>query len=116
MSIIVLVFVMSGILPAVTAIPHWYLTWSFMLTSTAVDGGDHLAANLTLLLIPLTVMDRRMWNWKRDDSYKNRSAWVCYIAYGVLLLWTLQMMGVYFQASVAKFSVLEWSDGTALWY
>lgn len=115
-AIALLAIVASGVLPAITAIPHWYVTWSFMSTSTAVDGGDHLAANLTLLLIPLALLDRRIWHWKRDTSYHKQSPWIAYTAYGALGLWIAQVMGVYFQATIAKFAVLEWSDGTALWY
>ncbi|SJN39947.1 hypothetical protein FM119_11730 [Mycetocola reblochoni REB411] len=38
------------------------------------------------------------------------------MAYCAIGLFIAQVMGVYFQASIAKFGVLEWSDGTALWY
>ncbi|WP_139202077.1 sporulation-delaying protein SdpB family protein [Curtobacterium sp. MCBA15_016] len=115
-AVVVLALVITGILPAVTALPHWWVTWSLMSSSTAVDGGEHLAANLTLILIPILLLDRRRWHWSRDSRYGRRSPWVASIAYAAVGLWVLQMMGVYFQASVAKFAVLEWSDGTALWY
>ena len=115
-AVSVLAIVVTGLLPAITALPHWWVTWSLMTSSTAVDGGEHLAANLTLILVPLVLLDRRCWHWTPDRRYVGRSSWVAVIGYTSLGLWTLQMMGVYFQASVAKFSVLEWSDGTALWY
>lgn len=115
-AVVVLGIVATGFLPAITALPHWWITWSLMTSSTAVDGGEHLASNLTLIIVPLAFLDRRRWHWKRDRGYARRSAWVGVIGYTCLGLWTLQMMGVYFQASVAKFAVLEWSDGTALWY
>lgn len=103
-AIILLLVVAAGILPAVTAIPHWWVTWSLMTSSTAIDGGEHLAADLTLILVPLLLIDRRRWHWEVDRGYVRRGAWVKATGY------------VYFQASVAKFAVLEWSDGTALWY
>jgi antimicrobial peptide system SdpB family protein len=115
-AVFVLAIVVTGLLPAITAIPHWWVTWSLMTSSTAVDGGEHLAANLALILVPLVLVDRRRWHWMPDRGFLGRSSWVAVIGYTCLGLWNLQMMGVYFQASVAKFSVLEWSDGTALWY
>ncbi len=115
-AVFVLGVVVTGLLPAITAVPHWWVTWSLMASSTDVDGGDHLAANLALILVPLVLLDRRRWHWMRDGQYSGRSSWVVVIGYACLGLWCLQMMGVYFQASVAKFAVLEWSDGTALWY
>lgn len=115
-AIILLVIVVAGVSPAVTALPHWWVTWSLMTSSTAIDGGEHLAADLTLILVPFLLIDRRRWHWEVDRGYARRGVWVKTIGYACLGLWMLQMMGVYFQASVAKFAVLEWSDGTALWY
>lgn len=115
-AVALLASVVVGIWPALTTIPHWWVTWSVMTSSTAIDGGEHLAADLTLILVPLLLLDRRRWHWDRDRSYGCRNPWVKTVAYACLGLWTLQMMGVYFQASIAKFAVLEWSDGTALWY
>lgn len=115
-AIAILAFVVSGFLPAVSALPHWYVTWSLMSASNAIDGGEHLAACLTLILVPITVLDRRRWHWKHDEGYLDRPPWVRFAAYGSLGIFILQMMGVYFQASIAKMSVLEWADGTALWY
>lgn len=115
-AVVVLLVVASGLLPRWTAIPHWYVTWSLATASPIPDGGDHLASNLTLVLIPLCLADHRMTHWRGDGSYTLRSPWTKYIAYGVLLLWVLQLFGVYFQASIAKMSVVEWADGSALWY
>lgn len=115
-SVLVLTLAGIGILPAFTAIPHWYVTWSFTVGSPVLDGGDHLAANLTLLLILLSVLDRRRWHWQRDVAYPSRQLWVKHVGYAALALWCLQLFIVYFQAAVAKFGVAEWADGTALWY
>ncbi|MGO2663707.1 sporulation-delaying protein SdpB family protein [Mycetocola reblochoni] len=115
-AVLVLVLVVIGIAPAITAVPHWYVTWSVMTSSTAVDGGEHLSASLTLILIPFVLVDRRRWHWSMDRGYAQRNVWVKCVAYCAIGLFIAQVMGVYFQASIAKFGVLEWSDGTALWY
>ncbi len=115
-AVAVLLLVIAGPRPAWTGVPHWYVTWSFAVSSNAVDGGDQLAANLVLLLAGICLLDRRRNHWSRDTSYARRDPWSQYLAYLVLALWVLQLMGVYFQASVAKMAVPEWADGSALWY
>lgn len=115
-AVAILLLVMTGLRPALTGVPHWYVTWSFAVSSNAVDGGDQLAANLVLLLVGISLLDRRRNHWKRDVSYSSREPWAQYLAYLMLVLWVLQLIGVYFQASVAKMAVPEWADGSALWY
>ncbi|WP_162621785.1 sporulation-delaying protein SdpB family protein [Microbacterium suaedae] len=105
-----------GVLPRWTCIPHWYLTWSLAAGSPLPDGGDHLASNLTLILIPFCLFDGRLTHWRRDDQYRSTSLVAKYIAYACLGLWIVQLMGVYLQASIAKMAVTEWADGSALWY
>ena len=112
----VLLIVASGLLPRWTSIPHWYLTWSLAAGSPVPDGGDHLASNLVLILIPLCLADSRITHWHHDNSYQQKSSVAKYIAYACLGLWIAQLIGVYLQASIAKMAVTEWADGSALWY
>jgi antimicrobial peptide system SdpB family protein len=115
-SVAVLLLVASGIAPRWTAIPHWYVAWSFSVGSPIPDGGDHITSILTLLLVPLCLFDRRRWHWSPDLTYSTRSVVVKFAAYGILALWVVQIFVLYFQAAVAKFGVTEWADGSALWY
>jgi len=116
-AIIILLTVISGYFIRITSILHWWVTWSFMLFSSAIDGGDQIASNLSLLLIPICILDSRNNHWIsndiKDDSndlYKKVNA------YFFILLIRLQMAIIYFHAAVGKFSVQEWAEGTAVYY
>ncbi len=63
LSIAVLLVTASGWRPRLTAIPHWYVSWSLVANATIQDGGDQIATILTLLLIPVALTDPRRWHW-----------------------------------------------------
>lgn len=100
--------VLSGCLPAVTSIPHWWVTWSLNIGSPIRDGGDQVAAVLTLLLIPLLWAPDQRWD---AQSWSTRG-----IAWAVLVVIWIQASILYANAAIAKFAVAEWANGTALWY
>ena len=112
----VTVSVLSGCLPAVTAIPHWWVAWSLNIGSPIRDGGDQVAAVLTLLLIPLLLLDRRRNHWTPDRQWGSRSWGTRGTAWAVLVLVWIQASVLYANAAIAKFAVAEWANGTALWY
>jgi hypothetical protein len=62
-SIIILISVFTGYFAGITAILHaWVnlsLCWSFIL----IDGGDQIASNLSILLIPICLFDNRNNLW-----------------------------------------------------
>lgn len=109
-----LLVVASGWRPRWTAIPHWWLTYSFFAGSIAVDGGDHTAGVLTFLLLPLGLTDDRRWHWSLAPA--DPGSWRALIAFASLTMIRLQVAVIYLQAAVAKFGVTEWADGTALYY
>lgn len=115
-ALVVLALVISGVAPAATAIPHWWVAWSFNRTSPIPDGGDQVVAVLTLLLVPLLVCDRRWNHWKPDYTYPSRMLVVKIVAYSSLVLIWVQAAAIYFHAAVGKFAVEEWANGTVLWY
>lgn len=115
-AIIVLLAVLSGFLPALTALPHWWVAWSFNMTSPIPDGGDQVSAVLTLLLLPLLLGDRRLNHWHVDRRYASRPIAVKVLAYSALVLVWIQVCVIYFHAAVGKFAVEEWANGTVLWY
>ncbi len=69
----VTVSVLTGYFPAITAIPHWWVAWSLNVGSPIRDGGDQVAAVLSLLLIPLLLLDRRRNHWAPDQQWGSRS-------------------------------------------
>jgi len=116
MSIVALAVVASGVLPRFTAIPHWYLSWSAATGFGLVDGGDHINAMLTAILVPIVLCDRRRTHWQQDRDYDRRSIVPKAVAHVGLLVAAIQMAVLYLIASLSKVNVAEWADGTALWY
>ncbi|WKX16127.1 sporulation-delaying protein SdpB family protein [Streptomyces sp. NL15-2K] len=120
LSLAVLLTVMVGVFPRWTVIPHWYVAFSLNISASVVDGGDQIAAVLTLLLIPVGLCDGRKTHWgapvpARESTGEGAllGGFFGWIALSVI---RFQAAAVYFHAGVAKFGVAEWADGTAMYY
>ncbi|WP_078612445.1 sporulation-delaying protein SdpB family protein [Streptomyces sp. DSM 41269] len=119
LSILVLLVVASGWRPRYTAIPHWWVTFSFQANVTAPDGGDQIAAVMALLMIPIALGDGRTWHWgtaPHRGTPQGRSRGWSLFAWSASVVIRVQVAGLYFQSSVAKLSHTEWADGTSLFY
>lgn len=110
---LVLMIVASGWQPRLTAIPHWWLSWSLFSSATIPDGGDQVAAVLTLLLLPIALTDPRPSHWAPLAHATGASG--LFPAVTVTLI-RIQVAGIYLHSSIAKLGVPEWIDGTALYY
>lgn len=116
-SIIVLLLVIIGIRPQWTCIPHWWVTYSFTVTSYAIDGGDQVTSILTFLLIPICLTDNRISHWKRNEADPSTvSFYRKTIAFFAFTMIQIQVAFIYFNAAVGKFTVPEWLNGTAVYY
>ncbi len=113
-SIFLLIPVILGVFPRYTCIPHWIVTYSFSITCSATDGGDQVASIITLLLIPICLFDDRKWHWSKKQT--NKSFIAKTIATLTYYLLCIQIFIIYFFASVGKFKVDEWRNGTAIYY
>jgi len=113
-SIVVLLLVISGYYPFVTGVLHWFVTYSFFKSCVMIDGGDHVSAILTLLLMPITLTDKRKNHWQENvcevDSLK------ALISKTAFTLIKIQICAIYFHAFVGKIPVAEWLNGTATYY
>jgi len=114
-SIFILIAVISGYLPQVTGILHWWVSYSFFSSAVIVDGGDQINSVLTFLLIPVTLLDNRVSHWssakQNGNPYRNLLAWGCFF------LVELQCAILYLQAGIEKpYKVSEWRDGSAIYY
>lgn len=119
LAIAVLIVTASGWRPRWTAIPHWWITFSLETSAITLDGGDQVAAVLTLLLIPIALTDKRRWHWQQlaaDTPLTLGTAMRRLVAVSTLIALRIQVAGIYLHAAVAKWSVKEWSDGTTLYY
>ncbi|WP_089255181.1 sporulation-delaying protein SdpB family protein [Asanoa hainanensis] len=117
-SVAVLVVVIAGWRPRFTGLPHWWVVWSFTTAVTLQDGGDQVAAVITLLLLPVTLTDPRRWHWSRGPALAESAlpGWPWLVARMARVLLLVQVAAIYLHSAIAKLGVAEWADGTALWY
>jgi antimicrobial peptide system SdpB family protein len=112
---LILVLVIIGWRPRFTCIPHWLISTWFLNSALDFDGGDQITSNLTLLLIPICLIDNRRSHWQHrfygvDEAYKNVFQNIS------LLVIRLQMALIYLHAAVGKFVVEDWINGSAIYY
>ncbi|MFM9693540.1 sporulation-delaying protein SdpB family protein [Streptomyces europaeiscabiei] len=112
----VLIPVVIGWRPRFWVIPHWWVAFSIASSLSLPEGGDAVALILTLSIVPFGLVDDRKWHWSTEGGSKQlggSAAAFCYVTHWAI---RIQVAGIYFQSSVAKFGVAEWADGTALAY
>ncbi|NOT74877.1 MAG: hypothetical protein HOP08_08095 [Cyclobacteriaceae bacterium] len=119
-AIFILVLVASGWRPQITCLFHAWVAFSLKASSSILEGGDQVASILTLLLLPICLTDKRTWHWERSTSTSTATSVFQELTYFVhasaLLVIRLQIAYLYFDASIKKFHVVEWLNGTALYY
>jgi antimicrobial peptide system SdpB family protein len=117
LGIVILLVVASGWRPRLTGLLHWWVTCSFAASCVVVDGGDQVAANLTLLLLPVTLTDPRRFHWASPAAVAGRGQSIAaLLARSALLVARIQVGVIYLVAWVSKIAVEEWTNGTALYY
>lgn len=116
-AISILVVVAIGWRPRVTGILHWWVAHSFATSCLVVEGGDQAAALIALLLVPITMTDRRLALAASAPARAAvRDTVASLVAGSAFNVIRLQVAVIYFVASTSKLSVPEWSNGTALYY
>jgi len=113
LAIVVLMLVITGWRPRLTALPHWWISYSFAASASMIDRGDQVVATLTLLLLPIALTDSRRSHWAGTGTGGTATS---IAAQAGLLLLRVQMAVVYLFAAVLKFPSAEWANGTALYY
>jgi antimicrobial peptide system SdpB family protein len=113
-----LAVVASGWRPRFTGVVHWWIASALQTSASTVDGGDQCAAVLTLLLIPITLTDDRVWHWhaRAPSTRRGGEEVKRLIGANCAALMRLQIAGIYYHAAVGKVRVTEWADGTAVYY
>ena len=113
-----LLVVASGWRPRWTAPLHAFIAFSLVNNLSIIDGGDQVALDLSLLLLPIALTDRRRWHWdaptRETASFTNDARRLV-----ARFAWTLvrvQVAAIYFHAAMSKFGVEDWVDGTAVYY
>lgn len=113
LAIFLLLLVISGYFIKVTSLLHWWISISFFLSSSVIDGGDQIASILSFLLIPICLTDERKNHWDSIEPYSKPKNIIGIVAINLI---RLQVAIIYFHAAVGKFDILEWRNGTAIYY
>lgn len=112
-AMLILLVTISGYFIKITSLLHWWISISFLYFSSIVDGGDQISSILCILLIPFCFSDPRKNHWVTIKSYESPVNLI-----GIFSIWIirLQVAIIYFHASISKFDVPEWRNGTAIYY
>jgi antimicrobial peptide system SdpB family protein len=114
-GVLLLLIIASGWRPRFTAIPHAWIAYSIFSSITIFDGGDQINLVLTVLLLPIALLDHRRWHWSKDYSPGSSSP-VKLIAWSAILMIRIQVAAVYFVSGISKLGQAEWANGTAMYY
>jgi antimicrobial peptide system SdpB family protein len=116
-SIVILVITISGYLPQIICFFHAWISYSILKGGFITEGGDQIAAILSLLLIPICIFDQRINHWHNVPFFKyNKSKYIHFFCYSCLIIIQIQMAILYLDAGIEKMKVPEWIDGTATYY
>src|SRR4051794_2601502 len=107
-SVVILLVVASGWRPRFTALPHAWVAFSLFSSSTTFDGGDQITLVLTVLLLPVALIDPRRWHWQPSSPAKV-GAWGTLLAWAAFFMIRFQVAGVYFVSGVAKLGQEDWA-------
>ncbi|OUS00182.1 hypothetical protein A9Q84_03085 [Halobacteriovorax marinus] len=110
----VLVLSFIGILPRFTILLQLWVHWSFINGSITIEGGDQVAYLVILFLTPLFLIDNRMHMWKKFDG--KISKFKLELIRFCINLVKIQAAIIYFVASVGKYPVEQWLNGTSIYY
>jgi antimicrobial peptide system SdpB family protein len=112
--ITLLLFAISGLLPQLSILLQTWAHTSICNSFFELDGGDQIAANMCLLLIPICLLDKRINAWKNTDLGLRLNINIfCNVFFFLLML---QVAVIYFHAGAGKLNVEEWLDGTCIYY
>ncbi len=106
-----------GFFPQISCILQTWIHLSVCNSFLVVDGGDQIASNLCLLLIPICLLDNRINQWKIGRPIANLRTEIinvfCCIYY---ILISLQVAVIYLHAAIGKLYSEEWRQGTSLYF
>lgn len=115
--IALLLLVIVGVYPRITAFFHFWVAFSLFNSSIIVDGGDQVTVVATFLLLPLCLTDPRKNHWDAPlNAVESGSFYRKSIAFMAWIALQVQACIIYLEAFFMKFNVSEWANGTALYY
>lgn len=115
-AIAILLLVISGWMPKITAVLHYWVCVSFINSVMMIEGGDQVVSNLSLFLIPVCLCDPRKNHWHPHISPDAGAPEQRLIANFFHFLIRLQVAFIYFHAAAGKMPISDWANGTAVYY
>ncbi|MDR6544088.1 antimicrobial peptide system SdpB family protein [Chryseobacterium rhizosphaerae] len=115
-TLFILTLVILGVYPRFLSILHWWATYSTFYTMFIIEGGDQISVIITLLLVPICILDKRSFGWIKLSNPPCINKYLLYFSYTTFIVIQIQLCMLYLNAGVAKLSVAEWVDGTAIYY
>jgi antimicrobial peptide system SdpB family protein len=118
LAVFLLLMVVIGYRPRLTAIFHAWISLSFMRYSIFIEGGDQLTGILSTLMLPIALTDSRIWHWQKEIKVSKlfNNDYLKLFLLSLYIFIRLQVSIVYLHAATAKFGVTEWINGTAVYY
>ncbi|WP_273409053.1 sporulation-delaying protein SdpB family protein [Corynebacterium ureicelerivorans] len=114
--ILILAAVVAGIYPRYTGILHAWATFSMSVSFTLPDGGEAIAFIVSLLVLPICLIDDRRNHWKSPDPLSVYPSWKKGISAAFSLGLRIQLAFIYLNSSIAKMGVEDWQNGSAEYY
>lgn len=124
-SIIVLIIIIAGYYPRVLCFFQVWIAYSIFYSTLIVEGGDQINVILSLLLVPIAILDNRKNGWistiGRESRVKERKKRLIYnlLKYNAqiaLYFIKIQIAVLYLNAGVSKIFASDWMNGTAVYY
>lgn len=113
-TIIILLSVISGYLPQITGLLHFWVCVSLNNSAILLDGGEQIASIFTFLIIPICVFDNRINHWSSTKEQHIISKFIAHIFFKII---ALQAAYIYLNTAIEKlYRIPEWKEGTALYY
>ena len=72
-AIFILILVVIGWRPQITSIFHCWIMYSFANSATILDGGDHIGLIISLLILPISLTDKRKWHWNKNIEVNHKN-------------------------------------------
>lgn len=116
LAICILVSVILGYFPRFTALLHFWVSYSFLMSAFMIEGGDHICTLMTLYITPILLFDSRLNHYKQSTDFENKSYYIKLLGYVSFTIVLIQVSMIYFFAACGKFANPEWIEGTAVYY
>ncbi|MFQ3843319.1 sporulation-delaying protein SdpB family protein [Staphylococcus pseudoxylosus] len=111
--ILILILVVIGWRPKITAIPHVYIAYCINSGGMVIDGGEQVGYIFALLLLPILLFDKRKWHWENRKPSKSYSNLLAYVTYVFI---RIQVAIIYLHSFSGKIYNDDWINGTAVYY